>query len=83
MILDFVKRLFNPKKAMGKHEGTVKFFSYKKGYGFIKFSDAEEEIFVHASDLMDKIRENNHVTFNIEASDKGPIAVNVRCVAKK
>ncbi|WP_439153038.1 cold-shock protein [Winogradskyella sp.] len=82
-MLDFIKRLFNPKKTMGKHEGTVKFFSYKKGFGFIKLDDSDEEIFVHASDLIDKIRDNNHVIFNIEASDKGPIAVNVRRVAKK
>lgn len=40
-----------------------------------KLHDADEEIFVHVSDLIDKIRDNNHVTFDIEKSDKGPIAV--------
>ena len=57
---------------------SVKFFNNKKGYGFITVKDSEEEIFVHTKNLIDKIRENDHVTFNIEKSDKGPVATSVR-----
>uniref|UniRef100_UPI0025E1DF19 cold-shock protein n=1 Tax=Winogradskyella sp. TaxID=1883156 RepID=UPI0025E1DF19 len=53
---------------------------YKKGYGFITVKDSDEEIFVHTKNLIDKIREKNQVTFNIEKSPKGPIATNVRVI---
>ena len=82
MIINFFKRLFNSNTTKGNKEGTVKFFNYKKGFGFITVKDSEEEIFVHSSNLIDKIKDKNHVTFNVEESDKGPIATNVR-VSKK
>ncbi len=34
-MLDFIKRLFGIKKSSGSKEGTVKFYNYKKGFGFI------------------------------------------------
>ncbi|MEN8887231.1 MAG: cold shock domain-containing protein, partial [Winogradskyella sp.] len=58
------------------------FFNYKKGFGFITLKDSEEEIFVHTTNLIDKIKENNKVTFNIEKSEKGPVATNVRVIKK-
>jgi CspA family cold shock protein len=78
MIRNFINKLFNLKKGKSSKEGTVKFFNNKKGYGFITVKDSEEEIFVHTKNLIDKIRENDHVTFNIEKSDKGPVAISVR-----
>ena len=80
MIRSFIKRLFNLNKGSGKKEGTVKFFNYKKGYGFITVKDSGEEIFVHTKNLLGKIRENNKVTFNIEKSEKGPVATNVSVI---
>ena len=82
MILDLIKRLFGSNKGTGSKEGTVKFFNYKKGFGFITVKDSEEEIFVHSTNLIDKIRDKSQVTFDIEQSDKGPIATNVRVVKK-
>ena len=41
--------------------GTVKFFNEAKGFGFIK-DEAGEEFFVHATGLIDKIREDDWVT---------------------
>ncbi|MCE3280791.1 MAG: cold shock protein [Bacteroidetes bacterium] len=41
--------------------GTVKFFNETKGFGFIK-DEAGQEIFVHATGLTDKIKENDMVT---------------------
>ncbi|MBP5588918.1 MAG: cold shock domain-containing protein, partial [Bacteroidales bacterium] len=35
--------------------GTVKFFNGRKGYGFIKDADSDNEYFVHATGLIDKI----------------------------
>ena len=83
MFKNFINKLFNSNKNSGTKEGTVKFFNTKKGFGFITLKDSEEEIFVHSTNLIDKIREKNKVTFDIEKSDKGLIATNVRAVKKQ
>ena len=59
-------------------QGTVKFFNDAKGFGFITPNDGGAEIFVHSSGLIDNIRENNSVSFDIEQGRKGPNAVNVK-----
>jgi len=57
--------------------GTVKFFNDSKGFGFIR-DDSGQEIFVHSSGLIDQIRENDRVEFEIENGRKGRNAVKVR-----
>ncbi|HNP17246.1 MAG TPA: cold shock domain-containing protein [Fulvivirga sp.] len=59
-------------------EGTVKFFNDSKGYGFVKDSADEKEYFVHVSGLIDEIRENDDVLFELEEGKKGLNAVNVK-----
>ncbi len=61
-------------------EGTVKFFNETKGFGFINDTDGGKDIFVHMSGLVDKIKENDKVTYEVEESPKGLNAVNVRVV---
>lgn len=58
-------------------KGTVKFFNDAKGFGFIK-TESGKEVFVHSSGLVDKVRENDNVTFDITEGKKGPNAVNVK-----
>ncbi len=58
-------------------KGTVKFFNVTKGFGFIK-EDGGEEIFVHATGLIDKIKENDEVVFETQEGKKGINAVNVK-----
>jgi CspA family cold shock protein len=58
-------------------QGTVKFFNNSKGFGFIKPSDSSEDIFVHSSGLIDEIRENDEVKYDLERGKKGMNAVNV------
>jgi len=58
-------------------EGVVKFFNYTKGFGFIKPSDSSEDVFVHESGLIDEIRENDKVKFDVEEGRKGLNAVRV------
>jgi CspA family cold shock protein len=58
-------------------EGTVKFFNNAKGFGFIKVNDSDEEIFVHSTNLIDDIQENDTVKFDVEKGDKGLSAINV------
>jgi len=59
-------------------EGTVKFFNETKGFGFISQTNGNEDVFVHNSGLMENVRENDEVTFDIEHGQKGLMAVNVK-----
>lgn len=60
-------------------EGTVKFFNESKGFGFIR-PESGEDIFVHVSGLIDEVRENDRVTFEVQEGRKGPNAVNVKVI---
>ncbi len=61
-------------------EGTVKFFNEAKGFGFIKPSNSNQDIFVHSSGLIDEIRENDQVEYEEERGKKGMNAVNVKVI---
>lgn len=61
-------------------EGTVKFFNNSKGFGFIKPTDSDEDIFVHKSGLIDQIHENDKVKFDVERSQRGINATNVELI---
>ncbi len=58
--------------------GKVKFFNESKGYGFILVDEDQSEVFVHHSGLIDKIRENDVVEFEVVDGKKGQNAVNVK-----
>ena len=57
--------------------GTVKFYNEAKGFGFIT-DEGGKDIFVHATGLIDEIRENDSVTYEVTEGKKGPNAVNVK-----
>ncbi len=63
--------------------GVVKWFSDKKGYGFIAQEDGPD-VFVHFSGIsgsgFKNLNEGDRVTFEIEEGPKGPSAVNVTVV---
>ncbi len=62
-------------------EGTVKWFSNDKGYGFISQSDGED-VFVHFSAIMvdgyKSLEEGQAVEFDVTDGPKGKQASNVR-----
>ena len=60
--------------------GTVKWFNATKGFGFIKLDENGQDVFVHVTDLIDEIRENDKVQFEIAQGKKGPNAVKVSLV---
>ena len=60
------------------NKGIVKFFNVTKGFGFIKEEDTNKEYFVHATGLIDKVKENDVVTFELEEGKKGLNAVKVK-----
>ena len=62
-------------------EGVVKFFNEAKGFAFIKETGSGKEHFVHISGLLvDTLRENDAVTFELKEGKKGLNAVNVRLI---
>ncbi len=60
------------------NKGIVKFFNETKGFGFIKEEGTDKEFFVHVSGLINKIKDNDEVTFDLEDGKKGINAVNVK-----
>ncbi len=60
-----------------KH-GIVKFFNESKGYGFIVENETKKEYFVHISGLVDKVREQDEVTFDLKEGKKGMNACDVK-----
>lgn len=65
---------------MSTKQGKVKFYNSDKGFGFIIDKETNDEVFVHATGLVDTISENDQVTFDVKEGKKGPNAVNVQLV---
>jgi len=68
------------KEVCALAEGIVKWFSGKKGYGFIERGE-ESDVFVHYTSIdmpgFKTLNEGERVQFDVEDSDRGPVAKNV------
>jgi len=62
-------------------EGTVKWFSDQKGFGFIEREDGSGDVFVHHSSInmtgFKTLSEGDRVSFDVEEGGRGPAAKNV------
>jgi cold shock protein len=62
-------------------DGKIKWFSDKKGFGFIEQKEGKD-IFVHYTSInmpgFKTLSEGDHVIFDIEDSERGPVARNVQ-----
>ena len=59
-------------------KGVVSFFNESKGYGFIRDMETKQSVFFHANNLIDEVKENNIVIFEIGKGPKGPTALKVK-----
>ena len=63
-------------------QGTVKWFSDEKGFGFITPEDGSKDVFVHHSNILGdgfkSLSEGQLVTYDAGEGRKGPEATNVQ-----
>jgi CspA family cold shock protein len=67
-------------------QGTVRWFDAERGFGFLARGDDAEDLFVHASEIVDgdgtrALREGQEVEFEVGEGDRGPQARRVRVTA--
>lgn len=61
-------------------KGKVKWYNFKKGYGFIIGDDDGEEYFVHYTQLPKGVilKEETEAEFEVKETEKGKQAINVQ-----
>ena len=67
---------------MSTLKGQVKWFNFRKGFGFIEREDKEKDAFVHITAVkaagIKTLQENDKLEFTLEDGPKGPSAVNLK-----
>jgi cold shock CspA family protein len=74
---------YEPEEEETIRQGVLSFFNSSKGFGFINDAQSGERVFVHMSQMLEPINENDKVTFEVERGDRGYNAVNVKKLPKK
>lgn len=65
-------------------EGTVKWFTSQKNYGWIERADGGADVFVHVSGISGEgykiLNQGQHVMFDVEDTERGSRAINVETI---
>jgi len=61
-----------------ERKGVISFFDESKGFGFIRDLETSERIFLHVSNLLEPVKENNVVIYEAGKGPKGITAIKVR-----
>lgn len=64
-------------------KGVIKRIMYDRNFGFIQTDDEDNDIFFHRSGVTDEfgdLREGDAVEFEIEETDRGSQAINLKTV---
>jgi CspA family cold shock protein len=80
-LLPLGDRVAQPAAASDGADGTVSWYDWDKGFGFIAPESGGPDVFVHARDLaggLDELEEGDRVTYDVVMSEKGPQARDVR-----
>lgn len=61
--------------------GTVKFFNQKTKFGFIIDDETKKEYYAHAKNIEGIIVSADHVSFELQAAQRGDECINVKRIA--
>lgn len=81
LFLFFIKIQIYSEENVNNMKGNIKWYNSRKGYGFIQAEDGKE-VFVHQTAIQvgTSLNEGDAIEFEIETSDRGPKAKNVKKV---
>ena len=83
MLRAFTEEL-QPSIRLKKTEGTLTYFNDLQGYGFIRITNTQDDVFVHISEMLntigEKVEVNDKVRFHVIQTYKGRQAQNLELV---
>ena len=59
-------------------KGVLTYLNDSKGYGFIRDNESRQSVFVHVSNILEPVKENDIVVFELGKGPKGPSAMKVK-----